>query len=177
MTSSTHYGRALFEITEELGSTERTLGDINTVCALLDSSPEYVKLLDTPAVPKDERVRLISESLGELDEHLVNLIKILSEHHSVYLFKKIADEYLSLYDVSRGIERVEVISAVVLSDKQAERLTKKLENLCGKTVKLKCTVDPSILGGLKVRYAGRQLDGSIKTRLDSFKESLSNVII
>ena len=177
MTGSTHYGRALFEITEELNCSERVLGDVLLMKQVLSDSPEYLKLLDTPAVPKEERVELISESFGTLDTNLTNLLKILSERHNAYLFPRVADEYALLYDESRGIERVEAVTAVPMTETQKERLIKKLESISHKTVKLKTTVDPHILGGMKVRYAGKQLDGSVKTRLDSFEEGLKNLVV
>ena len=177
MASSTQYGKALFEITEELGTTEQVLADMAAVRSLMSASPEYPKLLDTPAVPKEERVGLIEEAFGSFDTHLVNLIKILSEHHSAYLFEKVCSEYSALYDVSRNIERAVAISARPMSEEQIERLRVKLESMTGKTVKLKNTVDPSILGGLKVRFSGKQLDGSVKARLDSFEKSLRDLVI
>jgi len=177
MASSKQYGKALFEITEELGTTEQVLADMQAVRALMSASAEYPKLLDTPAVPKEERVELIEKALGSFDTHLVNLIKILSEHHSTYLFPKVCDEYSALYDASRGIERAVAISAKPMSEEQKAALVKKLENMTGKTVKLENTVDPEILGGLKVRFSGKQLDGSIKTRLDSFEANLRELVI
>ena len=177
MASSDQYGKALFEITEELGTTERVLSDMDTLARLFSASPEYLKLLDTPAVPKEERVELADKALGSLDTHLVNLVKILSEQHSAYLFDKIRAEYSALYDTSRGIERVEAISAVPMSSEQIKKLAKKLEGKTGKTIKLKNTVDPSILGGLKLRYGGKQIDGSIRAGLNSFEASLKDLVI
>lgn len=177
MTGAREYGKALFEITEELHKSDAALADVEIAKRLFLDSPEYVKLLDTPAVAKEERIALISRALGSLDTHLTNLIKMLSERHAVYLFSKIAEEYAALYDESRGIVRAEAVSAVALTEEQKRRLTQRLCAMLGKTVKLKCTVDPAIIGGLKVRYGGTQLDGSIKTRLDSFEEGLRNIVI
>ena len=59
MASSTQYTKALFEITEELGTTERVLAELKAAESLFKSSPEYPKLLDTPAVSKEERVGLV----------------------------------------------------------------------------------------------------------------------
>ena len=42
---------------------------------------------------------------------------------------------------------------------------------------VKNTVSPEILGGVKLRYSGIQLDGSVKTRLDKFEASLKNTVI
>ena len=59
----------------------------------------------------------------------------------------------------------------------AKAIAKKLSDMTGKKVIVKNTVDPEILGGIKLRYLGTQIDGSIKTRLDGFAEGLKNIVI
>ena len=177
MTVHNEYGKALFILTEELGTTELVLSDVKTAKKALDSSPEYVKLLDTPALTKAERLSLIDKAFAALDENLRNLIKILCERHSVSTFSDVATTYLSLYDASRGIEHVEAVTAVKMTEAQLERMRKKLADMTGKTIMIKNKVDPDILGGVKLRYSGKQLDGSVRTRLDRFEESLKNTII
>ena len=46
-----------------------------------------------------------------------------------------------------------------------------------KKIVLKERIDASIMGGLVVRYGTQQLDGSLKSRLDSFEKMLSDTII
>ena len=53
----------------------------------------------------------------------------------------------------------------------------ELSAMTGKKIIIKNTVCPEILGGVKLRYSGTQLDGSVKTRLDSFEKSLKNTVI
>ena len=101
----------------------------------------------------------------------------MTERRSVRLFVKAAEEFYSLYDDSRGILRVEAVTAVPLTEGQRKNMTAKLGASLGKTVILLNTVDPSILGGVKLRYSGTQLDGSVKTRLDKFEAALKNTVI
>ena len=85
--------------------------------------------------------------------------------------------FLASYDQSRGIERVEAISAIPLTTAQIERLQHKLHAITNKQIIVNNTIDPDILGGMKLRYLGKQIDGSIKTRLDSFEKSLKDLVI
>jgi F-type H+-transporting ATPase subunit delta len=119
----------------------------------------------------------VGTAFGRLDENLLNLIKILTERRSVQLFGKIAEEYYRLYDESRGILRVEAITALPLTKAQADAITRKLSSSLNKTVVLSNTIDQSTLGGVKLRYGGVQLDGTVKTRLDKFEEALKNTVI
>ena len=177
MTGAYEYARALFMISEEEHSSDKVVSDVKLAKEAFAKNPDYTCLLDTPALPKAERLSLIDKAFASLDESVVNLIKILAEKRLSYLFPKLADEYLALYDESRGILRAEAVSAVALTEKQSEALQQKLSAITGKTIILSNTVDKSILGGIVLRYSGIQLDGSVKTRLDKFESALKSTII
>ena len=171
------YGRALFMLTEELGTTERVRDEARAVAELLSSNSDYVKMLDTPALTADERVSLVDGAFGTLDTNLLNLLKILAQRRLSYAMTRTLRSYEDEYMESRGIIRAEVVSAIALNDAQSEALATKLSGVTGKQVILVNKVDPSILGGIKLRYMGIQRDGSVKTRLDDFARSLGETVI
>ena len=55
-------------------------------------------------------------------------------------------------------------------------LESKLSAKYNKTIKLTNEIDESILGGALVKIGNEEIDGSIKTRLDGIKDTLSQVI-
>lgn len=172
-----NFGDALFMLAEELGETEVIKVDFDTLCSVIDENPEYLKLLDTPSLSREERVGLISKAFGTLNKNLVNLVKILAERRFAYIIRKVRDAYMACYDASRGIERVEAISIIPLTEEQTEKLQRRLEKITGKQIIVMNTIDPSILGGMKLRYLGMQIDGSVKTKLDRFEQSLKDLVI
>ena len=177
MIDAIEYGRALFELCEEAGKTETALTELDLAVKAFGENPSYCKLLDTPALSKDEKLLLVSKAFGEADEYVLNFIKILCERHSVYLFPKTVDAFKAFYDESRGIERVEAVTAISMNNAQIKALTDKLEAKTGKKIIVSNKVDKSILGGVIIRYSGIQLDGSVKTRLDEFGKTLSNIVM
>jgi len=177
MTDMKEYAKALFLLTEEEGVTDTALSELGTVRELLAEKPTYRNLLDTPALPKNERLGLIDEAFSGMSEYVRNTLKILCERHVIYAVPRLASDFGALYDEARGIERAEAISAVGMTEEQLSALKERLEAITGKTVILKNTVDPTVIGGVKLRYGGIQLDGSVKTRLDSFEKKLRDVVI
>ena len=177
MTEANEYGKALFLITEEDGVSDKMLTDVKVAENIFHTNPDYVKLLSSPAVPQPERIELVDKAFSCLDVSLCNLIKILVEKHAIHLFDKVAKAYYDLYDESRGIVRVEAVTAIALTDAQSEALAAKLSTSLGKTIVIKNTIDKNILGGVKLRYSGIQLDGSVKTRLDKFEEAIKATVI
>ncbi len=174
---SEKYGNALFMLAEEEGKTERIRADIDIVYRVLAENPDYITLLDSPALSREVRCGIIDESLGSMEKELVSLIKILAEKRLIYRLKRVLDEFGKAYDASRGIERVDVISAVPLTDAQKERLGGKLEAMTGKHIIVRNYHDPALLGGIKLRMGGMQLDSSLRTKLDEFEKKLSELVI
>lgn len=171
------YGDAIFTLAEEVGQTELIKADAEMLLRVIGECPSYLSLTDTPSLSREERLGLVDSSLGSLNEYLLNMIKILTEKRAMHALPSIINHFMSRYDESRGIERVEAVTAIPMSAEQQERLKAKLEGLTGKQIVVKNTVDPALLGGMKLRYSGIQLDGSIKTKLDSFEKSLSALVI
>ena len=171
------YGDALFSLAEELGETEDIRRDADVLKSVVASSPDYLKMLDSPALSREERLALIDTSFSTLNKSLVNTAKLLTERRLAHALPKVLEEFETAYEVSRGIERVEVISAIPLTDAQLTRLKAKLEGITKKQIIINNTHDPSLLGGMKLRYMGVQLDGSVKTKLDNFEKSLGELVI
>ncbi len=177
MICADEYARAIFDIAVEEGRLEEIKSELSTVSAVFSENLEYIRLLDTPAIKKEDKLALISEAFGTLSEDVVSLLKLLCEKRLIGGIFKLCERFSELYDEKAGIVRVEAISAVPMTDAQCEAMRKRLSQKLSGTVILTNTVDASILGGVKLRYSGLQLDGSVKTRLDSFEESLKATVI
>ena len=172
-----NYGDALFMLAKELNEIDTVKDDFDTLCEIIVHNQEYLKLLDTPSLSREERVKLVDTAFSTLNKNLVNMLKILSERRLAYLICKIREAYIVAYDEHYEIERVEAISAIPLNTEQINKLRLKLEKVTGKQIIVTNTIDSSIIGGMKLRYLGIQLDGSIKTKLDSFEKSLKDLVI
>lgn len=177
MAGARDYALALFSLTEELGTTSVALGDVLACRDALNENPSYISLCDTPALSVPEKLSLIKSAFGCVDESVRNLLCILCEHHSINMFREIAKEYIALYNEARGIIEAEAITAIPLSAAQLAAIKKKLEAITGKTVTVNNTIDKAILSGIKLRYMGIQLDGSLKARLTQIEKSLQNTLL
>lgn len=177
MSNARNYAEALFSLSEELNVSEAVLADVLAASQILKENPDYLKLADTPAISVTEKLSLLDGAFSSLEVSVLNLLKILAEKHSVYLFSEIAKEYALLYNEARGIFEAEAVTAAALSSESIDKLKEKLEKLTGKTIIIKNTVDKSVLGGIKLRYMGRELDGTLKGRLCAIEKSLKNTIL
>ena len=177
MTVQNEYGRALFLLAKDEGVIEEVKRDIATANDVLRSNPEYARLLDTPAVSKVEKLGMAAEAFSTLHYSVRTLIMMLSERHSVYTLPDVMRTYSAMYNEEMGIEEVDAITAMPMTAEQIKEMKRRLDALTGKQTVIRNIVEPGILGGVKIRYAGQQIDGSLKTRLDSFSDSIKNIVI
>lgn len=167
------YGRALLMLTEEVGTTEQVYGETLAIREILTECDGYTKLLDTPALSVEERLALVDEAFSSVDTNLKNLIKLLTERRMAHAIPRILSAYEDEYLESRGIVRAEAVTTVPLTEAQKDALKLKLEKITGKQIIIENRIDPSILGGIKVRYMGIQQDGSVRCRLDELSRILN----
>lgn len=177
MTDVMKYAEAMFLIAEEDGSLETVCEELLTVDTLLKENPEYAKILDTPALSKDERKRLSSEAFASLSLSVRNLVVILTERRAMHAFDKLYKEFLRLYNDKVGIVEAEAVSAVALTQGEIALLTEKLSKKLSKKVVVRNTVDRSLLGGMLLRYDSVQLDSTVRSKLDGFAEQLKKVTV
>lgn len=171
------YGEALFLAATEGNAIEAVYKDLSCVYDALSSFPEYSKLLDTPMLSRDEKHRIINDAFGALHPLAVNLIKLMSDKGIFFAFRRACESYGKLYDGHFNIVRAEATTARPISEEQTAKLCEKLERMTSKRVILKNTVDPGVLGGIRITYEGVQLDNTILRRLCDIEKRLKNTII
>ena len=76
------------------------------------------------------------------------------------------------YNEDFGIVEAHVTSAVALSDTDREALRQKLEQMSKKKVTLVTSVDPSVIGGVRVEMDGKRYDNTIQNKLGRLRQSL-----
>ena len=82
-----------------------------------------------------------------------------------------------MYNEDHQILPVTAVTAIPLTQEQSARLTEKLSKLTGKNAQLHNRVDPSCLGGVRLDYDGKRVDGSVASRLETVRDLLKNTVL
>jgi len=165
------YAQAVFEIALEEKELERWQSDLQKVVKAVEDAT-FLAALESPKIKVDDKTRLLSERLVDVNPLVFNLVRLLITRTSIGIVGDIAEEYQRLLNSYHGIEPAEVITAVPLDDKDIQKLTENLGALIGKKVVLKSAVDPGIIGGIIARVGGKLLDGSTRSKLLALKRDL-----
>ena len=167
------YGGALYALAAQEHLEDEVLAGVVLVKDLLSQNIAYTRLLENPAVQKTERLSMLDEALrGGVHPYVLNFCKILCEKSALSALAGCEAEYRAQLYADRGILPVTVTTAVALSETQAAALKQKIEQQTGKTVLLDTRIDAAVLGGVKLSYAGKELDGTAAGRLAALRDVL-----
>ena len=172
------YAEALYGLAKDEGLGEIILKELMVLQEAFSENADFLRLLSTPNLGKDERIRILDDSFaGKIQPYVLNFLKILTEKGYVRQFSDCCDAYRELYNTDNGILPVKVVTAVELNDAQREKLTGKLSAMTGKRIELKNIVDPDCLGGVRLDYDGKRVDDTVQHRLDAVRGLLKNTML
>ena len=172
------YGQALYDLAKEENLGKTILEELDVLKGVFAETPQYSKLLSTPDIPKQERCGILDQAFrGKVHPYVLNFLKILTEKGYIRQFPECCDAYRGFYNEDNGILVVKAVSAIALSDGQKQKQTAKLEATTGKKIDLQCSIDPAALGGLRLNYDGKQVDGTVKNRMDAIGKLLKNTVL
>ncbi|MCK5576903.1 MAG: ATP synthase F1 subunit delta [Dehalococcoidales bacterium] len=166
------YAQAIFELDEKEHLAEWQ-SDLETILAL-GQDATVAAYLENPKIHFEDKAKILKERLGGIHPLLLNLIYVLLTRSRLDMLPAIAAEYQHLVDEYQGVERADVTSAVPLDDEAKQGLSQRLGKILGKKVIVETErVDPSLIGGIIVRIAGKLLDGSTRSKLDTLKKEIA----
>ena len=175
---ATTYGQAMYDLAREEGLAKELLGQLTALDGSLRAEPGFIQLLSTPNIPKEERVRILDDSFrGKLHPYVLNFLKLLTEKGYARQFFQCVKAYRTHYNDDHGILPVTAYTAVELSDELRRKLTAKLSTVTGKTIELDCRIDPETLGGVRLDFDGKQVDGTVRRRLEDIRGLLKNTVL
>ena len=140
------YGEALYDLAKAEGLSKQIMDQLSVLDESFRSEPDFLRLLSSPNLSKQERCDVLEESFrGKVHEYVLNFLKILTEKGYIRHFSACCSAYREHYNLDNGILPVTAVSAVALSDGQKDKLSKKLSAITGKTIELTNRVDPGVL--------------------------------
>ena len=172
------YGGSLFELAAEEQLDDRILRELDCAAACISAEPAYARLLSMPSIPRVQRRALLDEAFGpQMHPYTVSFLKILCEEGLIRQLPDCAREYRARYNQAHGILEVRAAAAVPLDETARPRLAEKLAAVTGRQIDLTVTVEPELLGGIRLDMDGTRLDGTLRRRLDSIREGLARLTL
>ncbi len=156
---------------------ERWQGALSAVSVAMQNNPQMVNMLSDQSVSMQDRVATLESILpAEIPSELSNVLKLMIQDGALGLVDKLGDALAEVNGAKAGPIKAEVTSAFELSLEDQEKLRNSLQNRYGDTLVFTFHVNPSLMGGLRVRVGDRLIDTSVASRLQSMREVFASVV-
>ncbi|WP_152046582.1 F0F1 ATP synthase subunit delta [Aureimonas psammosilenae] len=168
------YALSLFELARDEGQIDTVESELNQFARAIDEDADFRRFVESPLFSADEQVRAISAIVDASHPSALtgNFLKVVAANRRLFALPGMIRGFRHLAAAHRGEVEAEVTSAHPLNDEQRRQLVETLGAYAKKTVTVRENVDPAILGGLVVQIGSRQIDTSIRTKLNSLKFAL-----
>jgi F-type H+-transporting ATPase subunit delta len=146
-----------------------------TRAAAIVADPRVAALTKSPQWSVADVVGLITDVAGaSLNAGMENFVRVLAENHRLLLLPEIAAHYEEFRSAVENTVDVEVVSAVKLDAAQSGKLSTALAKRLKRNVRMKNSVDATLLGGAVLRAGDLVIDGSLKGRLERLATELTS---
>lgn len=172
------YADALFQLASENNKIDKLISELQLVKTVFKDDKNIINFLNHPRVKNEDKMKLIDEAFKQNDRDVVNTLKILVERHRIDTITSIVNAFVEQYNEANGIAAADVYSVRALSEEEQTNIEASLKTQLGKkSVIINNIVDPSLLGGLRIRVGNTIYDGSISGKLNRIKQTFASSTI
>ena len=128
---------------------------------------------DPKVVASDLQATFLKVCGDKLNANAQNLIKVLVEYGRVSILPAISAAFEELKALDEGVLEAQIIAASKPSVAEVKDLVSRLEAKFGKKVEATVSIDPEIIGGIKIIVGDTVIDASIKNQLQNLAYTLT----
>lgn len=170
------YASAFFNYVMESNSSEadKIWDEVSSLSSLIESSSDFSNIIHNPTISSEDK-HLVFKKLNDekkISTDVYKFINVLIEKKRLSLFSEIEYSIREQKLEHENKLEAEAVFAFKADDSVKSEISKKLEKITGKKIILKDVVDPSIIGGVKIKVGSNLYDATIKGQLDRLKLDL-----
>ena len=165
------YAEAIFRVAQAGNLAQWS--DLVSELAQIGSHEEVLAYARNPKVLDSDVIAAIKALLkSPLNAEANNFLSMLIENGRIALLPEIGAQFALLKNAAEGAADAEITSAFDMSEAQVAELIKTLEKKFSRKLKPVVTVDPSLIGGVRVVVGDEVLDTSVSAKLQQLRSAL-----
>jgi F-type H+-transporting ATPase subunit delta len=174
---ASRYASALFELAKDEKALKALEADTTALSETLAASADLRDVIGSPVISREDQgnvIAAIAAKMG-LSTLMANTLALMADKRRLFVLPQFLTALTDLIAAEKGEVTAEVTAARALSAAQSKKLAETLKARVGKTVKLKTTVDESLIGGLVVKLGSTMIDTSVKAKLAALQNAMKEV--
>ena len=167
------YAVAAFKLAKEQNALAKWSEMLGFATAVVNDSQMSAYIQDPKVVSSDLEASFLKVAGDNLNENGKNLIKVLVEYGRLSILPEITFAFEELKALDEGTLDAHIIAASQPSPSEVQDLVKRLETKFGKKIEANVSVDPEIIGGIKIIVGDTVIDASVKGQLQNLSYTLT----
>jgi F-type H+-transporting ATPase subunit delta len=174
---ASRYASALFDLAREGKALKALEADVIALSETMAASADLRDVIASPILKREEQGRAIAAIGAKLGLHALtaNTLALMADKRRLFVLPQLVAALTDMIAAEKGEVTAEVTAARALSAAQSKKLAETLKARVGKTVKLKTTVDETLIGGLVVKLGSTMIDTSVKAKLAALQNAMKEV--
>ncbi len=174
---ASRYAAAVFELAKDDKALTALEADTDALDAALQGSKDLSGMISSPMIARDDQARSIAAIAAKMGVStlMANTLAVMASKRRLFVLPYMLADLRARIAAEKGEVTAEVTSAQALSADQSTKLAATLKMRVGKDVKLKTTVDETLIGGLIVKLGSTMIDTSIKSKLAALQNAMKEV--
>ncbi|MEY4111103.1 MAG: hypothetical protein RLZZ46_1458 [Bacteroidota bacterium] len=170
---ASRYAKSLFLQAKSEGLLEKIKTDAEFLSQYCRER-SFRSFLISPVIKAVKKEQIFSSLFeGAVDRQTLDFLKFLARHRRESVLPEICQAFLRIYNIDKGITEVSLVTAIAVNDEMEKQLSKLLSGIVKGEVKMKQSIDPSIIGGFILKIGDRMIDASVSSQLAQAKINLS----
>jgi F-type H+-transporting ATPase subunit delta len=168
------YAEALLEVAKEADRLDRIRKEFDEFAETLEESDELRRFLVNPQIESQSKRGALEDLLAKADPLLLNFLRLLADKGRIGEVAQVHEEWARLLAREERVLELELTTAIELSEAEAAKVVKQIEQASGRSVVATRTVDSNLIGGIVVQAGSLRLDASVRGRLEQLREELTS---
>lgn len=170
------YARALLLSVKEKNLLASTAEQFVALKPVIEKDENFLNYLTAPHIPEEQHIGMIRKVFtGRIEPLYVEFLLVLLDKHRINFLPEIITEFDRLVKAEQGILLATAITAVPITGDERVKLIAKLAAKSKMKIELEEKVDRAIIGGMIVILHNEIIDGSIRHKLQTARETLADV--
>ncbi|HZS46249.1 MAG TPA: ATP synthase F1 subunit delta [Blastocatellia bacterium] len=168
------YAKSFADVVEEHGEITQARDAIHGFNQVLVGHQELQAVFYNPTIPQDQKRGILNALIQRLNlsKTTGNFLSLLLQNYRLHQLGDIVAAFDREIDRRLGVVTAEVTTAAPITEQERHALSKKLDQMTGKQVRLQFKIDPQIIGGVVTRIGSVIYDGSIRNQLQQIEVRL-----
>jgi F-type H+-transporting ATPase subunit delta len=166
------YAEALFDVASR-GDLSAVTQQVNALAAVT-ADTQLRQFADSPKVDSSQVFQLIKSVVPvAMSAPVENLLRAIIDNGRLTVLPEIAEQFHALANAGAGVSDATVYSAFPIESAQLPGVVSALERRFRRKLNATVTIEPDLIGGIRVVVGDEVLDTSVRARLEQMKTSLT----